>query len=178
METNQPQQAKPSQAPQQTNSKGPNVALIIIIVILILLLLGGGVGYYIYYRAKKAVQQISDTASSNTPSSSSEEGKLPAADVAGTDLAEVPRFTNSIRSYYNQNQDINFTQLKYKAKATSAEIMDFYKKQMPSLGWTLTGSDDTSLTYSKNNIEATITINDTVNSITTYQLDYMVSSSD
>ena len=174
MEANQ---APTNQTTPPANSKKTNLVLIAIIIILALVVIGGGIGYYAYYRLKKSAQKSTNEIANTSPAAS-EEGKMPDSDVAGTDLTDVPRYPNSIRFNYQKSEAMNYTQIQYKVKATSDEILNYYKKQMPSLGWTLISSENKSLSYSKELNQVSITVNDTVNSITSYQLDYLVLPSD
>ena len=172
METNQSTQ---SQSNQKQNSKGPNVILIIVIILVILILLGGGTGYYLYYRAKKAIKSVTNSIPATTFSntSSGDTSQMPAKDVTGADLTDISRYPLSIRTAYNKNSDGTYTDINYKVKATSDQILTYYKTQLPANGWTLSNSQEDSLSYQKGNDEITVNILDTTDSITEYTLEFL-----
>ena len=64
----------------------------------------------------------------------------PTEDVPGEDLADVPRFPDSVRTYYS-GSDWAFRIIDYLTEASLDEIVDFYETQLPDHGWTLNYSE-------------------------------------
>lgn len=178
MENNQPQQTPPQQ-PAQTSQppqpkKGTNVALIIIIVVVVLLILGAGAGYYVYYRAKQAVQKATESIPATTTPGETTEETLPSSDVAGSDITGISRYPGSVRTEYYKDAQGTFTNITYKAKASSDDILDFYKKLLPEKSWELTYSEEDSISFTKDPASSQLTISITTEgkTITEYELSY------
>ncbi len=60
----------------------------------------------------------------------------PKDDVDGEDLADVPRFTGSIRITYENYSDVS---IKYLTSANITVVTDFYASELPAKGWKLEG---------------------------------------
>ncbi len=173
MANNQPQQTpQPAQTPQQPK-KGTNVALIIIIIVVFLLILGAGGGYYVYYRAKKAVQKATESLpTTTTPDTTEEERTLPSSDVAGSDITDVSRYPDSVRTEYYKGAQGTFIDIVYKAEANADDILNYYKKQLPEKGWELTASEENDLTFTKNTSQLAVSITSEGKTIAEYELSY------
>ena len=83
---------------------------------------------------------------------------LPAEDVAGKDLVDIPRYPNSIRSIYDESDD-RIT-LEYFAKASSDKIIDYYQSLITENGLSLVAKDESSMNFSTDKAEVMIDIID------------------
>lgn len=64
----------------------------------------------------------------------------PTEDVPGEDLADVPRFPDSVRTYYS-GDDWSFRFIDYLTEASLEDIVSFYESQLPDHGWTINYSE-------------------------------------
>lgn len=160
---------------------------VLLIIVVILVATAGGVIYWSFNKAKKVADSALHSVQSNqTPSSSSSPGasslqspqstlSMPASDVIGEDLADVPRFPDSIRTSY-EKQTADVVNLEYMAKASQDQILKFYKDQLPARGWLLRAEDPTSLSFSNDNADLSIEIieQDKTAGITHYKIHYIM----
>lgn len=155
-------------------------------ILLIFLASFGGTFYWLYTKAKRVSESLSDAAkksqSFTTPSSTASSSKtpsgtlsMPASDVEGQDLADVPRYPNSLRDSFDQAKDGSQYIVEYFAQESSNKIFDYYKKTLQEKGWVLNSADPTSLNFSKTDAEATIEIvdEDKTTSVTWYRIQYI-----
>lgn len=63
--------------------------------------------------------------------------EMPTTDAFGEDLADIPRYTGSIRSYYSQDEEE--TDITYDTTDTEAQVREFYKTTLTAKGWRQTG---------------------------------------
>jgi hypothetical protein len=87
-----------------------------------------------------ALPMLGDGAASPSPTPSvpaSVSAELPAADVAGEDLARLPRYPGSVRTEYEISRDdrVRRAAVEYLADATLDDVRSFYQGVMAEHGW-------------------------------------------
>jgi len=159
---------------------------VLLIIVVILVATAGGVIYWSFNKAKKVADSalhsvqnnqtptLSPSSSALSLQSSQPTLSMPVSDVTGEDLADVPRFPESIRTSYGK-ESADVINLEYMAKASQDQILKFYKEHLPTAGWLLRAEDPTSLNFSKDNVDLSIEIvlQDKNSQITQYQIHYI-----
>jgi len=156
---------------------------ILLIIVVILLFTALGVIYWTSFKVKKVADSALNAAKNEesivTPTSSPSNNQtpqptlsMPAADVEGADLVDVPRSSGAIMSLYEKNDEGTVTNLEYFVRANSNDILEFYKSTLLSKDWLLRAADNKALNFSKPDAEVSIEIVDEDKSanITQYQI--------
>jgi hypothetical protein len=105
------------------------LALLIIVVVMGGVLVGGAV---------TAIIAPSPTPTSTpTPTASPSAASMPGSDVAGDDIARLPRYPGSVRSDHEIDVDDRYrlTAVEYLADATIDEVRLFYQNVIDAHGW-------------------------------------------
>lgn len=163
-----------------------NYLWIFVVVFLLIGLVGGGTFYWFFIKAKNISNSAFEAAKNAqtqttpipSPSPSSKSLVMPKEDVEGQDLQDIPRYPNSIRSYYYKSESSDLYILEYFAQDLSSKIVDFYKKTLAEKGWILNSAQNNSWNFNKEGINLTVEILDEDNlvPITQYRIQYIPAS--
>ncbi len=151
-----------------------------LIIALFLVGLAGGIIYWSLVKTKNIANSALDAAknaeSVTTPTPSPSIStipvalNMPSADVAGEDLADVPRYSGSMRTGYDKNDDGTEINLEYITSSSTKEILDFYKKTLVDNGWTLFAEGSQNLNFSKSQTDVSIEIIEANNNLIQYRI--------
>lgn len=179
----------PSTAPAPQPPKKSSALKWVLIVLGIIIALGLITGVGCWYVARRAIKTLEKEAAKVTEQipgitipgvteeeevrvTEEEEVTLPTADVAGSDITEVPRYPGSVRTAWSKEE--NEETATYQVKATVTEVRDHYTKLLKEKDWTLTSSvgiNGTALEFEKKPAYCEIFAFD-VNGSTVYTITY------
>ncbi len=176
----QPTQAPPTAptpTPQPPKKSSALKWVLIILAIIIVLGLIAGVGcWFVARKALKTIEEEAVKLEEQIPKITIPEGvieeeevTLPSADVTGNDITEVPRYPGSVRTAWNKYEESE--KVSYQAKATAAEVGDYYTKLLAEKGWTLTSSTEMDLVFEKEPARCSIVLYDS-DGLTDYSIKY------
>lgn len=144
--------------------------------ILVCLALNIGFGYFIYTSFMSEANGIITSASEAASSVGSQsllkanlsKDKMPSADVAGVDPAEITRYKGAIRSTYNN--DNNMIKVEYKVLAAPNIILSYYRTQLANKDWILQSTTKEKIVFIKADKTATVDASVDQSGITTYTI--------
>ena len=158
---------------------------ILLMIAVTLVVSAAGVIYWTSVKAKRIANSALDSganvqtvltptpspASSKTPTATI---SMPTSEVEGEDLSDVPRFNGAVRSSYDKNDDGSVINIEYYGQASSKEILEFYKTNLPVKEWILRAESVGALNFSKSEAEISIEIvdEDKTAKITQYKIHY------
>ena len=132
---------------------------IVITLIVLLIVLNLGIAGFFYWRFKVAANSLMGSASNATVQNflkfSFSQQKLPDADVAGEDMADIGRFKTSVRTKYEKT-DTSIT-YEYATKDSPVLVMGFFKNKLASNGWIMQSADANKLVFTKDGKTITVT---------------------
>lgn len=145
-------------------------------MIFVLFLLNLGVGFGLYYQAKVSADSLASSAKDAANNATSQNflkfgqivGKMPKTDTEGKDISGIIRYKGSIRTGYKEAAGI--TTVEYKILVPANVVLGYYKTQLARGSWVLEDSSSEKITFSKEKEKITISILDTTDGITTYNI--------
>lgn len=93
---------------------------------------------------------------------------MPEKDAEGSDVADVGRASNSIRTEYDKGDE--FEEATYRVKDTAQKVNDYYTESLPKNGWKFDSNEDDILSFKKDKALVSIVIIDEQDGITEYQV--------
>lgn len=133
---------------------------IVITLIVLLIVLNLGVAGFFYWRFKVAANSLMGSASSATVQNflkfSFSQQKLPDADVAGEDPANIGRFKTSVRTKYEKTDAS--TTYEYVTKDSPVLVMGFYKNKLATNGWIMQSANENKLIFTKDEKTIIVTV--------------------
>lgn len=133
---------------------------IVITLIVLLIVLNLSVAGFFYWRFKMAADSLVGSASNATVQNflkfSFSQQKLPDADVAGEDLADIGRFKTSVRTKYKKTD--TGTTYEYTTKDSPVLVMGFFKNKLATNGWLMQSANENKLVFTKEGRTITISV--------------------
>lgn len=145
-------------------------------LIIIILIIAAVIVLTDYYRQAKNNKNQKPTenlaASSNQSTATNNEKAPSTTDVAGKDIANVPRYPDSVRTKYYQDPESSFADVVYRVETKRDQIFDYYQQALAKNNWKLASNTEETLTFTKNTSQVVINIPQTNKAIIQYEISY------